>query len=87
MWGQEDVPGLILERYLKGHLPFPCKALKAASFLCYSGLFLGKRRKNPDLPAKIWGGGLRNPQNVLLRNLEARKMGRAQGAGISDPPL
>lgn len=46
-------PYLILGRYLKGHLPFPCKALKAANFLSYSGPFLGKRRKNPDLPAKI----------------------------------
>lgn len=39
----------------------------------------GEEKGDPDLPAKIWGGGLRNPQNVLLRNLEAKRMGEGPG--------
>lgn len=46
----------------------------------------GEEKGDPDLPAKIWGGAEGTPQNVLLRNLEAKRMGEGPGAGISDPP-
>lgn len=46
----------------------------------------GKEKGDPDLPAKIWRGLREPPQNVLLRTLEAKRMGEGPGAGISDPP-
>lgn len=45
-----------------------------------------RRRKRGTQTCQLRSGGAEGtPQNVLLRNLEARRMGEGPGAGISDP--
>lgn len=62
------------------------RALKTPSFLSYFSPSQGKKRGIQTCQLRSGGGAEGTPQNVLLRNLEAKRMGEGPGAGISDPP-